>query len=441
MGLVRRPEHALRIVECGGASVCIALLSHPSYHVSRAALQLLDEMLTRYRDIILPALVQRVEKTHYISGCWLGIKFGDGYGLGWPSLMLLIDSCERFLRLGIGLHSSRSSSTTSPSTTTQTESKSDDTSFDYDPPRDQRSDIAYRILLNMCHHPSALHLIKNKADWKINRLSDIIEAYDDGGGRPTHEVGGWKGAWTPGTSGSGELVDHIASTFQVKQCTSLKRCNLKSCGLVERVAGSFQACRRCLSVAYCCTEHQRVAWQAWHSKECRIAKKHYNMGHYPIDRPSSNSSSLSSSSTNTTTSVTPSSSMSTANGGSRSPSSLGPLARARARQQQLAASSRQARSGNGNDRTPITSTSTSSPSNSALEPTMMHAPSLLVTSPPNRPSSSSPSSSSPSRAARVMAKVSILSPSTARASMHMANGSPVTPTRIGVLFKPRSQLR
>jgi hypothetical protein len=75
------------------------------------------------------------------------------------------------------------------------------------------------------------------------------------------------------TPGSTELLSLLSESQLCTQPVSLRVCDLKSCALVEHVSESFVLCPRCQQVAYCSTEHRRLAWRSWHKRVCSVTKK------------------------------------------------------------------------------------------------------------------------------------------------------------------------
>ena len=52
----------------------------------------------------------------------------------------------------------------------------------------------------------------------------------------------------------------------------LRTCALPGCGAKEVHPGHFKNCGGCLTVVYCCREHQVAGWPA-HKKACKAARK------------------------------------------------------------------------------------------------------------------------------------------------------------------------
>jgi len=75
------------------------------------------------------------------------------------------------------------------------------------------------------------------------------------------------------SAGSRALFDLQSSAQLSTQTVHLRVCALQSCDEVEQVANSFLPCQRCGRVAYCCALHRRMAWKAWHERECSLVKK------------------------------------------------------------------------------------------------------------------------------------------------------------------------
>jgi hypothetical protein len=64
-------------------------------------------------------------------------------------------------------------------------------------------------------------------------------------------------------------TDTAAATAAAR---GLRVCALHTCGAQEVHASHFKRCSACLSVVYCCKEHQVQGWPA-HKAACRAARK------------------------------------------------------------------------------------------------------------------------------------------------------------------------
>jgi hypothetical protein len=66
---------------------------------------------------------------------------------------------------------------------------------------------------------------------------------------------------------------HVAATAAATAAArGLHFCALHTCGAQEVHASQFKRCAACLSVVYCCKEHQVQGWPA-HKAACRAARK------------------------------------------------------------------------------------------------------------------------------------------------------------------------
>jgi hypothetical protein len=69
------------------------------------------------------------------------------------------------------------------------------------------------------------------------------------------------------------LETHVAATAAATVAArGLHFCALPTCGAQEVHASQFKRCSACLSVVYCCKEHQVQDWPA-HKAACRAARK------------------------------------------------------------------------------------------------------------------------------------------------------------------------
>jgi hypothetical protein len=71
------------------------------------------------------------------------------------------------------------------------------------------------------------------------------------------------------------LEDHArarATAAATAAARGLHFCALPTCGAQEVHASQFKRCSACLSVVYCCKEHQVQGWPA-HKAACRAARK------------------------------------------------------------------------------------------------------------------------------------------------------------------------
>jgi hypothetical protein len=64
----------------------------------------------------------------------------------------------------------------------------------------------------------------------------------------------------------------IATAAATAAARGLHFCALHTCGAQEVHASQFKRCSACLSVVYCCKEHQVQGWPA-HKAACRAARK------------------------------------------------------------------------------------------------------------------------------------------------------------------------
>jgi hypothetical protein len=71
------------------------------------------------------------------------------------------------------------------------------------------------------------------------------------------------------------VADHArvaAAAAATAAARGLHFCALRACGAQEVHASQFKRCSACLSVVYCCKEHQVQDWPA-HKAACRAARK------------------------------------------------------------------------------------------------------------------------------------------------------------------------
>ncbi len=69
-----------------------------------------------------------------------------------------------------------------------------------------------------------------------------------------------------------QLTHANATAAATAAARGLHFCALHSCGAQEVHASQFKRCAACLSVVYCCKEHQVQGWPA-HKAACRAARK------------------------------------------------------------------------------------------------------------------------------------------------------------------------
>jgi hypothetical protein len=65
---------------------------------------------------------------------------------------------------------------------------------------------------------------------------------------------------------------HVMATAAAAAARGLRICTLPTCDAREVHASHFKRCAACLSVVYCCKEHQVQGWPA-HKAACRAARK------------------------------------------------------------------------------------------------------------------------------------------------------------------------
>ena len=58
----------------------------------------------------------------------------------------------------------------------------------------------------------------------------------------------------------GNVDDDDSGSKRMMKMGQLKKCDLKSCGKMERVVDTFLICPRCGDRRYCCEAHRVVAW-------------------------------------------------------------------------------------------------------------------------------------------------------------------------------------
>jgi hypothetical protein len=71
---------------------------------------------------------------------------------------------------------------------------------------------------------------------------------------------------------SAALANATAAAAATAAARGLHFCALHTCGAQEVHASQFKRCSACLSVVYCCKEHQVQGWPA-HKAACRAARK------------------------------------------------------------------------------------------------------------------------------------------------------------------------
>ncbi len=69
-----------------------------------------------------------------------------------------------------------------------------------------------------------------------------------------------------------DLARGAATAAATAAARGLHFCALHTCGAQEVHASHFKRCSACLSVVYCCKEHQVQDWPA-HKAVCRAARK------------------------------------------------------------------------------------------------------------------------------------------------------------------------
>jgi hypothetical protein len=69
-----------------------------------------------------------------------------------------------------------------------------------------------------------------------------------------------------------DQANAAATAAATAAARGLHFCALRACGAQEVHASQFKRCSACLSVVYCCKEHQVQAWPA-HKAACRAARK------------------------------------------------------------------------------------------------------------------------------------------------------------------------
>jgi hypothetical protein len=71
---------------------------------------------------------------------------------------------------------------------------------------------------------------------------------------------------------SADISHAVATAAATAAARGLHFCALHTCGAQEVHASQFKRCAACLSVVYCCKEHQVQDWPA-HKAACRAARK------------------------------------------------------------------------------------------------------------------------------------------------------------------------
>lgn len=253
LGLCCDQTTAERILECGGVELCAGVLCHPSFEVSYTAFILLQEIMRDHYDkTLLSRMVARLTRKQHPSTMWMSVTYGSALGLKPPTLRDLVAGCETFLRVTDHLAVRR---------------------------RDPRTQIAFGVLCSLARNSSVREVITGLSDWKKNLLSEVLENYHDSRAVDfgIEARGSYPSAWRDRNyelrqANDPQPSDFLPEELVATQRTSLRGCALRSCTNVETQANTFITCQRCHLAAFCCRQHQAIAWKTWHYKDCKIAK-------------------------------------------------------------------------------------------------------------------------------------------------------------------------
>jgi hypothetical protein len=240
-GTEQRNNNLKRLCVCNAVDLVAGLLQHPFYDVSHAALTFMLRVTSAKHQRLL--LIERLSRVHH-GGRWLGLRLG----LPWPTICLVVSSCESYVRVG-----------------------------KYARKRDARIAVAFQVLLQLCRTDVTRAMIAELAAFHRNLLHEVL-------GQHQHAV-------------SGTLAPHVCSHYDWLApsllpydsvsataaftsndddnnkvgwgtAVNLQPCDLKTCGKMERRAYEFRRCPNCDKASYCCQSHMLVARKSWHSGEC-----------------------------------------------------------------------------------------------------------------------------------------------------------------------------
>ena len=95
--------------------------------------------------------------------------------------------------------------------------------------------------------------------WALRAVAtSLAQSYDFIQNPPEHNLG------------RGQRLDAatLGLILATERAFPRRKCAWKACGKREAYHGQTAVCSRCREVAYCCKEHQAMAWRQGHRKTC-----------------------------------------------------------------------------------------------------------------------------------------------------------------------------